>query len=417
MHKWTKWLIGAFLVYGIAVLSYVYLFADYTLPENMRNTAVDPTTFMTAEQLANSTEYSKIKYLFMFLSEPIEWLVIALLLLNGVGHKIERFVRVALTRPFLQLGAFFTIWSVLIALLDWPLQWLSYQIANRFGVSVQSFSSWMRDWVVDFWIGLLVVLPIVFVLHYLLLRQPRRWPFSLWIISIPFTLFLVFIQPVVIDPLYERFVPIENEQLETKILALAQQAEIPAEHVYQVNKAEKTTALNAYVTGIGSNSRIVLWDTTLAALDEDEVLFVMAHEMAHYVKKHIYWNLAIGFVVSLLGLFCAQWMGRKILKKSGRASFAQYGFSSIPLIFLALSVLSFAFQPVDNAFSRYHERESDAFAIELTNDTEGAVSAFQKLSSSSLSDVYPPFLVRKIFYAHPSVAERIRTLSEIETEE
>src|SRR5690606_39597744 len=95
----------------------------------------------------------------------------------------------------------------------------------------------------------------------------------------------MFVQPVIIDPLYNDFFPLTNKELETKILELASRADIPADHVFEVNMSEKTNALNAYVNGIGSNSRIVLWDTTLERLSEDEILFIMAHEMGHYVMK------------------------------------------------------------------------------------------------------------------------------------
>lgn len=99
---------------------------------------------------------------------------------------------------------------------------------------------------------------------------------------------MMYIQPVVIDPLYNEFYPLKDKELEAKILSLADQADIPSEHVFEVNMSEKTNALNAYVTGIGENSRIVLWDTTLNSLTDEEILFIMAHEMGHYVEKHIY---------------------------------------------------------------------------------------------------------------------------------
>lgn len=113
----------------------------------------------------------------------------------------------------------------------------------------------------------------------------------------------VFIQPVIIDPLYNDFYPLKNKELESKILALAEEADIPADHVYEVNMSEKTNALNAYVTGIGANKRIVLWDTTLNKLDDSEILFIMGHEMGHYVMKHVYIGVAGYLIVSLAGFY------------------------------------------------------------------------------------------------------------------
>ena len=109
----------------------------------------------------------------------------------------------------------------------------------------------------------------------------------------------MFLQPVVIAPLYNDFYPLKDKELEAQILELASQADIPADHVFEVNMAEKTNALNAYVTGIGANARIVLWDTTLNGLSNEQILFIMAHEMAHYVEKHIYFGIGISLFFSL----------------------------------------------------------------------------------------------------------------------
>src|SRR5699024_8934028 len=121
--------------------------------------------------------------------------------------------------------------------------------------------------------------------------------------------FMMFIQPVVIAPLYNDFYPLKDKELEEKILNLADEADIPADHVFEVNMSEKTNALNAYVTGIGSNSRIVLWDTTLERLSDREILFIMAHEMAHYVEKHIYFGMAGYLLLSFIGL----WLTAKMM--------------------------------------------------------------------------------------------------------
>ena len=111
---------------------------------------------------------------------------------------------------------------------------------------------------------------------------------------------------------------IKNKELETKILSLATQANIPAEHVYEVNMAEKTNALNAYVTGIGSNSRIVLWDTTLNRLTDNEILFIMAHEMGHYVEKHIYFGIAGYLLLILIGLWLTAKIMRRLISRYGQ---------------------------------------------------------------------------------------------------
>ncbi len=219
----------------------------------------------------------------------------------------------------------------------------------------------------------------------------------------------MFIQPVVIDPLYNDFYPLKNKELESKILSLATQAHIPAEHVYEVNMAEKTNALNAYVTGIGSNSRIVLWDTTLNRLTDNEILFIMAHEMGHYVEKHIYFGIVGYLLLSLVGLWLTAKIMRRFVTRYGQVFKINKisNISSYPLFLLITSILLFASNPVSNYVSRYQESRADQYAIDLMNDREAAVTAFQKLTISGLSEVNPPLLVKWFRYTHPPMLERI----------
>ena len=169
----------------------------------------------------------------------------------------------------------------------------------------------------------------------------------------------MFIQPVVIDPLYNDFYPLKNKELETKILSLATQANIPAEHVYEVNMAEKTNALNAYVTGIGSNSRIVLWDTTLNRLTDNEILFIMAHEMGHYVEKHIYFGIAGYLFLMLIGLWLTAKIMRRLISRYGQVLKINKisSIRSYPLFLLITSILLFASNPVSILYRDIKKRE------------------------------------------------------------
>lgn len=183
--------------------------------------------------------------------------------------------------------------------------------------------------------------------------------------------------------------------------------------------SEKTNSMNAYVTGIGANSRIVLWDTTLNKLSDNEILFIMAHEMGHYVKKHIYVGIASALVLSLVGLWMTKKLSDMIMRKWGTnlkvKSFQDV--SSLPLILLLLSILTFAVSPATNLLSRHHEVQSDTYALELTEDKEAAVKTFQALSRSGLSQVNPPFLVKVFRYSHPTILERIEFMEEHNKEE
>ncbi|MGZ4162146.1 MAG: M48 family metalloprotease, partial [Neobacillus sp.] len=208
----------------------------------------------------------------------------------------------------------------------------------------------------------------------------------------------------------------KNKELETKILTMANKAHIPAKHVFEVNMAEKTNSMNAYVTGIGSNARIVLWDTTLNKLTDNQILFIMAHEMCHYVEKHIYFGIAFYLLLSLLGLYLSYRIMNFVTSRWGKELKIPdvKDIRSVPLFFLILSILMFGASPLTNLISRYEETRADRYAIQMTKKPEAAITSFQELTRSGLSQVNPPLLVKIFRYDHPSMLDRISMLEEYE---
>ena len=179
--------------------------------------------------------------------------------------------------------------------------------------------------------------------------------------------------------------------------------------------SEKTNSLNAYVTGIGGNSRIVLWDTTLNRLSDEEILFIMAHEMGHYVMKDIYIGITEYLMMTLIGLWLIAkimpWMIRRygsILKIKKMSNI-----SSLPLFLLISSFLVFFSNPMSNVISRYQEVRADEYAMELVEDSEAAVSTFQQLTKAGLGEVNPTPLVKWFRYSHPPMLERISNVAVI----
>lgn len=327
----------------------------------------------------------------------------------GVSRYFEKVTTSQTKWKLLQNAGYLFLLSLLLYIVLFPLDYYRYHLSKSYGISTQAFASWMKDGVIDFWVNFGTSLIIVTVIYWLIKKSEKRWWLYAWLLTIPFTIFVMFIQPVVIDPLYNDFYPLKNKELETKILSLATQANIPAEHVYEVNMAEKTNALNAYVTGIGSNSRIVLWDTTLNRLTDNEILFIMAHEMGHYVEKHIYFGIAGYLLLILIGLWLTAKIMRRLISRYGQVLKINKisSIRSYPLFLLITSILLFASNPVSNFISRYQETRADQYAINLMNDREAAVTAFQKLTISGLSEVNPPLLVKWFRYTHPPMLERI----------
>ncbi|MBM7659853.1 Zn-dependent protease with chaperone function [Bacillus mesophilus] len=408
-----------YVLFSVVMSLYIFQWADTSIPSPYQGTAADPATFMTEQQLLLSEDYSKVRNVLYFLTTPYEWLLLFVLLGLGLSAKIQSWSQMTVRVQALQICIYLFWMTLFTTILTLPFKLYGYNLSKEYGINVQPFQGWMKDFMLDFWINFFITAIIVVVLYSLMKKSAKRWWLYAWFLSIPFTLFLTFIQPVYIDPLYNDFYPLKDKQLEAQILSLADEAGIPAAHVFEVNMSEKTNAMNAYVNGIGDHSRIVLWDTTLNKLNDQEVLFIMAHEMGHYVKKHVFLGIISYLAVSLAGLYLIYRLMNFIIRVWGSRIGINHthDIATIPLFFLLLSLLSFLFTPISNTVSRHHEIEADRYAVELTGDQTAAVGSFQELSKSNLSQVNPPLIVKIFRYTHPTMLERIHYLDTYEFKE
>jgi STE24 endopeptidase len=284
---------------------------------------------------------------------------------------------------------------------------------------VQSWGSWAWDWVKGELIAIIIGTVLIWLLYIVIRRSARRWWFYFWLISLPIGVFLIFLQPLIIDPLFHKFEPLQQKDptLTVSLEKMVQRAGegIPAERMFWMGAGEKTTALNAYVAGIGASKRIVVWDTTIAKMTTPEIVFVAGHEMGHYVLRHIPKMLTIFALILLLlfylgyrsvGWVLARWGGKWGIR--GLDDWA-----SLPVLMLLLSIFSFVANPVASAISRHYEHQADQYGLEVTHGLtpdSGPVAAqgFQKLGEVDLADPDPNPMDVFLFYSHPTISERVR---------
>jgi Zn-dependent protease with chaperone function len=229
------------------------------------------------------------------------------------------------------------------------------------------------------------------------------------LLAIPFLTLSILVAPIWIDPLFNKFGPMQNKELETKILQLADRAGIEGGRVYEVAKSEDTKTVNAYVTGFGATKRIVLWDTIIAKLNEDELLFVMGHEMGHYVLGHVWKSILFFSLLIIVTLYAihrtAGWL---ITRYQGRFGFTELSdIASLPLIILLFSAYFLIISPIALAYSRHNEHEADRFGLEITRNNHAAATAFVKLQEENLAVPRPNILVKLWQASHPPLGERI----------
>ncbi|MBA2174793.1 M48 family metallopeptidase [Halobacillus locisalis] len=406
---------GTLIIYPLYVLLvwlYLFQWADVGIPAAYEGTAADPATFMTDRELELSQEYSRYRNFLSFATIPLEWIIYIGVLVFGLSHGFKKFGERISRFRIVSIPVYVLLLSALTWFLTFPVDYAYRYLSVHYGISTQSFSSWMRDEMLGFWIGFIIMALLITVLYMLIRRFEKRWWLYAWVGLIPFIVLMMYIQPVIIDPLYNDFYELQNKELEEKILTLAERADVPADRVYEVNMSEETNSMNAYVNGIGSSLRIVLWDTTLNRLQEDEVLFIMAHEIGHYVMNHLYWNLFGLLVGSFIGLYAGYRILRFAFRKWGDAWNVKdmSDIAGLPVLYIVLSLLTFVATPVELAISRNAEADADRYAIEMTEDVDAAIGSFQELTVNGLSDVNPPALVKYMRYGHPTMMERIHML-------
>jgi Zn-dependent protease with chaperone function len=219
----------------------------------------------------------------------------------------------------------------------------------------------------------------------------------------------MFVQPVWIAPLYNDFMPMKDKALEAKIVSLAERSGIEGSRIYEVAISEDTNRLNAYVNGIGKTKRIVIWDTSIAKLNEHELLAMMGHEMAHYVMGHV-WKLTLfGSGLVIIAMFAvnrsALWLVRRYKGVFGFDSLADI--ASLPLFIMLINLSVFILSPAFLTYSRYCERESDRFALEITHFNHSAATMFSKFTTNDLAVPHGNIITRIWWGSHPEIGDRI----------
>lgn len=381
-----------------------------------RDTSREVTAELRVRITPEMIRYSNTRYALYFASALINALALLFLLESRASARLREFAERRSRSPLLRAYVHVPLLLLAYGLLTLPLSfYATFLLPRQYGLSTQTLGRWVLDGVKGFALSATILPPVAALLLWIVRRSEggRGWPWWVlfWLASIPLTIFLVFVSPLVIDPLFNRFRPLQNERLRQRITALAERAGIERSRVFEVDASRRTRTVNAYVTGIGGSARIVLWDTLLRRLEEREVLVVTAHEIGHYVERHVVIGLLLGILGSLGALFVGDRLARAWLARRG-AAWGVRGLddpAALPALVLALSLLGFFSSPVESAISRTLERRADRFALELTGDGRAAASAFVKLSEFNLSHPSPPAFIEFWLFSHPPLEERIRT--------
>jgi len=334
----------------------------------------------------------------------------ALIVFTGFSAKIRQLARFLGRRAVGTFIIFLIFYGILVAIVSFPIDYYSGFIRpHDYGLSMQAFGRWFNHYLISFCVQTATSLIIFGVLYLLVAKSPKRWWLYMGLLMIPIQIFFQIVQPLYISPLFNKFGPMQDKQLEQKILNLAERAGIENSRVFEVDKSSDTKMMNAYVTGFGNSKRIVLWDTIIKGMNEKELLFVMGHEMGHYVLNHIWWGILFTSGMAIIIMLLIFLTSKFFLKKCTRAmGFTELkDIASLPLVLLLYSFFSFVFTPAENLFSQMHERQADRFGLEITHNNHGAATGFLKLIGSNLGYPYPGKFYMLFRASHPSIGSRI----------
>lgn len=336
-----------------------------------------------------------------------------------IGSRFRDWAEAASRRRFTQIAIFAPLLLMTLGILGLPLSTYGHHLQTAYGFSVQGWASWLWDWTKGQLVNIVLLTLLAWGFYAILRRMPERWWICAWVGAVPVIVLLVFLHPLVIDPMFNKFDPLEARQpgLVEQIEKVVQRGglEIPHARMFEMRASEKVTTYNAYVTGIGASKRVVVWDNTARDLTVPQTLSVFGHEQGHYVLNHIWIGVGGATLGLLAGLYLAhRTMGFLLARRGTRWGIRELSdLASLPAFLLLVTVLQFVTEPVSAGFSRYLEHQADIYALEVIHglvpdSSQAAAQAFQRLGEKGLAVPAPDPLFAFWTYSHPPIADRIR---------
>ncbi|GBE35663.1 heat shock protein HtpX [bacterium BMS3Bbin06] len=367
------------------------------------------------ETLRRISAYTEEKARFGVFAGIFNAIVVLSFIYGGLLDVFNSWV-VSLKLSFVPSGiVFFLLLTVAGTVVSVPFSLYStFRIERRFGFNRMTFGLWIKDFVKSLALTLILMTILVSAALFVVEMSPELWWFWVWCLFLAFSIFLMYISPYIIEPLFNKYTTVNDEGLVEGIREMMKKAGINVSQVFRMDASRRTGHTNAYFTGIGRVKRIVLFDTLLDRLGRDEVISVLAHEAGHWKKHHILKMIAVTEAVALLGLYLSHSLMSSDLLTEAFAIHENTFYAKAVLIMFMGSVVLYPLSPLFNYLSRRHEVEADRYAVEITGGAGYLKNALIKLVRDNLSNLYPHPLYAALHYSHPPVLERLKGLQDNE---
>ncbi len=354
-------------------------------------------------------EYSLIRYVSYFIVPTYSMLLLFFGLHSGLFARLAAAAKRVSSYSIAQFTAFFLGFYLLMTAAKFPVTYvLSFVVPHHYRLSVQPFGGWWGDYMKAQLVAFALSWLLVGISLWTVSRFKRYWWLILWSAAVPVFVLAVFLMPLVFDPIFNKYTVMPASPLKQRIVEIAARAGIPDAPVYLVDRSKQTRSYNAYVTGLGSSARIVLWDNILT-LPEDQLLAIVGHEAGHYALHHIIIGsgcaLAGMFVIFLVSGRFLPWVVPKLPPRWGVETITSL--TVVPAVYLGATMVLFVTDPIVNCISRLMEQQADAYSLQMTGDGKALARTFVALSTKNLADPDPPLFVELWSFSHPSLRRRL----------
>lgn len=352
-------------------------------------------------------QYSRIHRWISFTDTSLGIVFLIVLLATGWTRDLRDLAfRFAHEHYVLALFFYVLLLTLISKTVSLPLDIYSFRLEHRFHLSNQNTAAWIIDEIKGWAVGLVIATLLAELVYWIIRSSAMYWWLFAWL---AFTaLFVVFAQlaPVVLFPIFYKFIPLEDQELRSRLVKLSERAGTRVRGVYEWKLSEKSKKANAALTGLGNTRRIILADTLLQNYSHDEIEAVLAHELGHHVHRHIFKSIVLQMVVTFVGF----WAANEVLRH-GTYQWHMFDllsdFANLPLLALVSAGLSLILMPALNAYSRFNERQADRYCWQSVPSVDPFITAMDKLSAQNLSEKKPSRLVEILFHSHPAVSRRI----------
>jgi len=358
-----------------------------------------------------AADYTTTKVKFGRLPLFYEVALILIWTLGGGLQILDQYVLSLDINPILTGIMVILAFTLISSLLDLPFSiYSTFVIEERFGFNRTTVKTFIIDMFKGSLLGLVIGVPLLYVILWLMEQTGDQWWIYTWLVISGFSLFMMWVYPTWIAPIFNKFEPLEEGETLNRITSLLNRCGFNSNGIFVIDGSKRSSHGNAYFSGFGRNKRIVFFDTLLKMLSDDELEAVLAHELGHFKKKHIIKGMAISFGTTLIALAMLAWLMKSDWFYTALGVSQPSTYMALLLFMLVLPVFTFAFQPLFSIFSRKNEFEADAFAAEQT-DAKYLVQALVGLYRENANTLTPDPMYSAFYDSHPPAPVRIAHLN------